>query len=375
MTPTRPRSSSTGRGSTASSRRGGTRFHVAEIGDGPLVLFMHGFPQFWFTWRHQLGALAEAGYRAVAMDLRGYGATDKPPRGYSHLHRRRRRRPVIRSLGEDDAIVVGQGSAGSSRGRCPNLEPGVAAPSRPCRCRTRGSAPRSVLDHRQRRRAATSSTLQRAVRPRAQMSARTTTTSRRSCASGPRRSATTRPRRTSAGTPRRWLCPSSPTPRPSTTAGSGGSQLRQDGPLFNKRIAPPVTVPVLQLLGAGDGCVLADCTRGSADTSAARMRSSWSTGRVTSSPRRRRTASARRSSTGSHRRLTTPPMPCVAHNADMSEWWSVGSIKRPQRDGRCLSGCRSVGRGVLAGVSRWSSRRSRPACSPRPPRRGRGGPR
>jgi pimeloyl-ACP methyl ester carboxylesterase len=60
----------------------GIRLHVAELGDGPLVLLLHGFPEFWWAWRHQLPALAAAGYRAVAVDLRGYGDSDKPPRGY-----------------------------------------------------------------------------------------------------------------------------------------------------------------------------------------------------------------------------------------------------------------------------------------------------
>ena len=60
----------------------GARFHIAEVGDGPLVLLLHGFPQFWWTWRHQLTALAEAGFRAVAMDLRGVGGSDRTPRGY-----------------------------------------------------------------------------------------------------------------------------------------------------------------------------------------------------------------------------------------------------------------------------------------------------
>ena len=59
----------------------GVRLHAAEAGEGPLVLLLHGFPQFWWTWRHQLTALADAGFRAVAPDLRGYGASDKPPRG------------------------------------------------------------------------------------------------------------------------------------------------------------------------------------------------------------------------------------------------------------------------------------------------------
>ena len=60
----------------------GARFHVAEIGDGPLVVMLHGFPQFWYAWRHQMVALAHAGYRVAAMDLRGFGGSDKPPRGY-----------------------------------------------------------------------------------------------------------------------------------------------------------------------------------------------------------------------------------------------------------------------------------------------------
>jgi len=60
----------------------GTRLHVVESGDGPLVLLLHGFPEFWWTWREQLTTLSAAGYRAVALDLRGYGGSDKPPRGY-----------------------------------------------------------------------------------------------------------------------------------------------------------------------------------------------------------------------------------------------------------------------------------------------------
>jgi hypothetical protein len=51
----------------------GIRIHVAEQGEGPVVLFCHGFPESWYSWRHQLLALAEAGFRAVAPDMRGYG--------------------------------------------------------------------------------------------------------------------------------------------------------------------------------------------------------------------------------------------------------------------------------------------------------------
>jgi pimeloyl-ACP methyl ester carboxylesterase len=49
-----------------------------EQGSGPLVLFCHGFPESWYSWRHQLPAVADAGYRAVALDMRGYGGTSKP---------------------------------------------------------------------------------------------------------------------------------------------------------------------------------------------------------------------------------------------------------------------------------------------------------
>jgi len=61
---------------------GGLRFHVAECGseDGPPVLLLHGFPECWYSWRHQLAALAAAGFRAMAPDLRGYGESDKPAR-------------------------------------------------------------------------------------------------------------------------------------------------------------------------------------------------------------------------------------------------------------------------------------------------------
>lgn len=56
----------------------GLRMHLAELGRGPLVLLCHGFPECWYSWRHQLRALAAAGYRAVAPDQRGYAETDAP---------------------------------------------------------------------------------------------------------------------------------------------------------------------------------------------------------------------------------------------------------------------------------------------------------
>jgi pimeloyl-ACP methyl ester carboxylesterase len=85
----------------------GSRFHVAEAGEGPLVLLLHGFPEFWWTWRNQLTSLAAAGFHAVAADLRGYGGSDKPPRGYDLVTAASDAAGLIRALGEANAVVAG----------------------------------------------------------------------------------------------------------------------------------------------------------------------------------------------------------------------------------------------------------------------------
>ncbi len=90
----------------------GSRFHVVEAGTGPLVLFLHGFPEFWWAWHNQLRAVADAGYRAVAVDMRGYGATDKPPRGYDGYTMAADVAGLIRALGERSAALVGAGYGG-----------------------------------------------------------------------------------------------------------------------------------------------------------------------------------------------------------------------------------------------------------------------
>ncbi|KAK4256607.1 hypothetical protein QN277_006310 [Acacia crassicarpa] len=66
----------------------GINMHIAEKGQGPLILFIHGFPDLWFSWRHQITALSSSGYRCVAPDLRGFGDTDAPPTptAYTSLH-------------------------------------------------------------------------------------------------------------------------------------------------------------------------------------------------------------------------------------------------------------------------------------------------
>jgi pimeloyl-ACP methyl ester carboxylesterase len=86
----------------------GIRLQVAECdGGGPLVVLLHGFPEFWWSWRHQLPLLAERGYRVVAVDLRGYGGSDKPPRGYDLWTLAGDVAGLIRALGEPRAHLVG----------------------------------------------------------------------------------------------------------------------------------------------------------------------------------------------------------------------------------------------------------------------------
>jgi pimeloyl-ACP methyl ester carboxylesterase len=87
----------------------GGRVHLVEQGTGPLVLLVHGFPETWYSWRHQLPALAEAGFRAAAMDLRGYGRSSKPSdvRDYRMLAHVSDNVAVVRALGEETAAVVG----------------------------------------------------------------------------------------------------------------------------------------------------------------------------------------------------------------------------------------------------------------------------
>ena len=87
----------------------GIRFHIAEAGSGPLIVLMHGFGQYWRSWRYQLPGLARAGFRVVAPDLRGYGDSDKTPRGYDAFTLADDIAGLVRSLGERDAVLVGHG--------------------------------------------------------------------------------------------------------------------------------------------------------------------------------------------------------------------------------------------------------------------------
>ncbi|MFI6294613.1 alpha/beta hydrolase [Nonomuraea sp. NPDC050790] len=85
------------------------RTHLVEQGDGPLVLLVHGFPESWYSWRHQLPALAAAGYRAVAIDVRGYGRSSKPGElaAYRMLDLIEDNVAVVEALGASSAVIVG----------------------------------------------------------------------------------------------------------------------------------------------------------------------------------------------------------------------------------------------------------------------------
>jgi len=240
----------------------GARFHVAEQGNGPLVLLLHGFPQFWWAWRHQLGALANAGYRAVALDLRGYGASDKPPRGYDTWTSTRDVASLVRSLGEESAVIVGHGWGGWVAWSMPALQGSV----------TRGVATLSMPHPRVFRRAA--------IRVRGQVP----TTS---FLLGLQRPFVPERQMTLNGgfvqrVLREWASPEGIWPSPEEEARYSEamalpfvahsaaeyyrwlvrSQFRPDGWRFARQVSEPIQVPVLQLHGDRDPAIAPRCTEG-----------------------------------------------------------------------------------------------------------------
>ncbi|MGW4895984.1 alpha/beta fold hydrolase [Kitasatospora sp. NPDC004240] len=122
-------------------RVAGRRMHVAEAGEGPLIVLVHGFPELWYSWRHQLTGLAEAGYRAVAPDMRGYGLSECPAEAdqYTIHHLVGDVVALIGALGADRAVVAGHdwGSqvAWHTALMRPDLVRGVAGMSIPYRPR------------------------------------------------------------------------------------------------------------------------------------------------------------------------------------------------------------------------------------------------
>ena len=87
----------------------GIRMHLAEAGAGPLVVLCHGFPESWYSWRHQLPALADAGFHAVAPDMRGYGRTDRPEAidQYTLFHQVGDMVGLLDALGAAQAVIAG----------------------------------------------------------------------------------------------------------------------------------------------------------------------------------------------------------------------------------------------------------------------------
>ncbi|MDU1696042.1 MAG: alpha/beta hydrolase, partial [Bradyrhizobium sp.] len=127
----------------------GISLNVAEQGQGPLVLLCHGFPESWHSWRHQLAALAEAGYRAVAPDMRGYGKSDRPEAidQYTIFHLVGDLIGLLDALEAPNAVIVGHDWGASIAWQAARLRPDrfhaaviLSVPYRP-----RGPAPPTSL--------------------------------------------------------------------------------------------------------------------------------------------------------------------------------------------------------------------------------------
>jgi pimeloyl-ACP methyl ester carboxylesterase len=127
----------------------GIHLNIAELGHGPLVLLAHGFPESWYSWRHQIGALAAAGFHVVAPDMRGYGRSDAPQAidQYTMLHLVGDMVGVLDALGAPTAVIVGHdwgaGVAWQAALMRPDRFRAVAALSVPFR--PRGKAPPTSL--------------------------------------------------------------------------------------------------------------------------------------------------------------------------------------------------------------------------------------
>jgi epoxide hydrolase A/B len=118
----------------------GIRIHLAEQGSGPLVLLCHGFPESWYSWRHQLAALADAGFHAVAPDMRGYGSTDRPAEieRYTLFHLVGDMVGILDALGEKTAVIAGHDWGAPVAWHCALMRPdrfravvGLSVPYRP----------------------------------------------------------------------------------------------------------------------------------------------------------------------------------------------------------------------------------------------------
>jgi pimeloyl-ACP methyl ester carboxylesterase len=238
------------------------RFHLVEAGEGPLVVLLHGFPTFWWTWRHQLVSLAEAGFRAVAMDLRGYGGSDHTPHGYDPMTLAGDVAGLIRTLGEAEAVVVGQGWGGmiawTLAAQHPEVVRGIASVGMPHPALLRHSF---VASSEQRRLGRYALGFQRPFIPERQLTrddaALVETFLRRWSGSSWPDEETAAVYRAAMLVPNtahcsvefhRWAIRSLP---------------RRDGRKFQGVVGVPLAVPVLQIHGVDDGAVLPSSVDGS----------------------------------------------------------------------------------------------------------------
>jgi pimeloyl-ACP methyl ester carboxylesterase len=108
-------------------RSNGIKMHIAEEGEGPLVVLCHGYPELWYSWRHQLRALAEAGCHVVAPDQRGYGQTDRPEavEDYNILQLCGDIIGLVDALGETEAVIVGHDWGAPVAWVCALLRPDI----------------------------------------------------------------------------------------------------------------------------------------------------------------------------------------------------------------------------------------------------------
>ncbi|MEA2897032.1 MAG: hypothetical protein QOJ84_2647 [Bradyrhizobium sp.] len=118
----------------------GIKIHIAEAGTGPLVLLCHGFPESWYSWRHQIKALSEAGYNVIAPDMRGYGQTDRPDAvgQYSLFHLVGDMVGLVNAIGDKPAVVIGHDWGAPVAWHCALFRPdrfhavaGLSVPFRP----------------------------------------------------------------------------------------------------------------------------------------------------------------------------------------------------------------------------------------------------
>jgi pimeloyl-ACP methyl ester carboxylesterase len=118
----------------------GIHIHIAEQGDGPLIILCHGFPESWYSWRHQLSALSAAGFRVIAPDMRGYGQSDRPDaiEHYTLLHLIGDMVGLLDALGVETAVIAGHDWGAAVAWHCALVRPdrfrgviGLSVPFRP----------------------------------------------------------------------------------------------------------------------------------------------------------------------------------------------------------------------------------------------------